>query len=76
MMTGRGEDMACAVGPEGGFTEEEVALAQQAGWRVVGLGNRILRVETAALAMAVAGGAASARPVRHDRQPDAAPLTR
>jgi 16S rRNA (uracil1498-N3)-methyltransferase len=42
------------VGPEGGFTDEEVALAREAGWRVVSLGNRILRVETAALAMAVA----------------------
>jgi 16S rRNA (uracil1498-N3)-methyltransferase len=52
----QGEDAACAVGPEGGFTDEEVALARKAGWRVVGLGNRILRVETAALAMAVVCG--------------------
>jgi 16S rRNA (uracil1498-N3)-methyltransferase len=59
MITGRGEDMVYAVGPEGGFTEDEVMLARQAGWRVVSLGNRILRVETAALAMA--SGAASAR---------------
>jgi 16S rRNA (uracil1498-N3)-methyltransferase len=52
----RGGDVVCAVGPEGGFTDEEVALAREAGWRVVGLGTRILRVETAALAMAVACG--------------------
>lgn len=56
----RGEDVACAVGPEGGFTDEEVALAREAGWRIVGLGNRILRIETAALAMvcALASGVA------------------
>jgi 16S rRNA (uracil1498-N3)-methyltransferase len=45
------EDVALAVGPEGGFTDEEVRLAQEAGWQVVGLGPRILRVETAALAV-------------------------
>lgn len=38
-----------AVGPEGGFSEEEIKLAQEFGWRVVDLGPRILRVETAAL---------------------------
>ncbi len=38
-----------AVGPEGGFAAEEVALAVAAGWHVVDLGPRILRVETAAL---------------------------
>jgi len=52
-MTGHGQDdVACAIGPEGGWTEEEVALAREAGWRVVSLGRRILRVETAALALA------------------------
>jgi 16S rRNA (uracil1498-N3)-methyltransferase len=40
------------VGPEGGFTDEEVALAQEAGWQIVHLGRRILRVETAALVLA------------------------
>jgi 16S rRNA (uracil1498-N3)-methyltransferase len=45
-------DTVVAVGPEGGFTEEEVAAAQAAGWQGVGLGPRILRVETAALALA------------------------
>ena len=42
-----------AVGPEGGFTAEEVALAAAAGWQPIHLGSRILRTETAALAMAV-----------------------
>jgi len=46
-------DVLVAVGPEGGFTEEEVALAQAHGWQIVSLGPRILRVETAALALAV-----------------------
>jgi 16S rRNA (uracil1498-N3)-methyltransferase len=41
-----------AVGPEGGFTAEEVELAVAAGWRCVDLGPRILRVETAALVAA------------------------
>ncbi len=36
-----------AVGPEGGFTNEEVDLAAKAGWHVVDLGPRILRIETA-----------------------------
>jgi 16S rRNA (uracil1498-N3)-methyltransferase len=45
-------DVVAAVGPEGGFTDEEVAAAVAAGWRVVGLGQRILRIETAALAVA------------------------
>jgi 16S rRNA (uracil1498-N3)-methyltransferase len=45
-------EVALAVGPEGGFTEEEIGTAQQAGWRVVGLGPRILRIETAALVLA------------------------
>jgi 16S rRNA (uracil1498-N3)-methyltransferase len=37
------------VGPEGGFTTEEVALARAAGIRIVGLGPRTLRAETAAI---------------------------
>jgi 16S rRNA (uracil1498-N3)-methyltransferase len=41
-----------AVGPEGGFTELEVGAATAAGWQPVSLGSRILRVETAAIAMA------------------------
>lgn len=43
-----------AIGPEGGFTDEEVALAQQHGWTMVTLGRSILRVETAAMAAAAA----------------------
>ncbi len=43
--------MVVAVGPEGGLTEREVARARERGWRLIGLGPRILRVETAALAL-------------------------
>jgi 16S rRNA (uracil1498-N3)-methyltransferase len=38
------------IGPEGGFTVEEVAAARAAGYRVGSLGLRILRAETAAIA--------------------------
>jgi 16S rRNA (uracil1498-N3)-methyltransferase len=39
------------VGPEGGFTEEEVALAKDKGFIPVKLGQRILRTETAAITL-------------------------
>jgi 16S rRNA (uracil1498-N3)-methyltransferase len=45
-------DVLAAIGPEGGFTERERAAALAAGWRPVSLGQRILRVETAAVALA------------------------
>jgi len=38
------------IGPEGGFTAQEVAAAQAAGFQLLGLGPRRLRVETAAVA--------------------------
>jgi 16S rRNA (uracil1498-N3)-methyltransferase len=59
----READVIIAVGPEGGFTEDEVTDALRSGWTAVGLGPRLLRVETAALALAAlcaaprAGGA-------------------
>lgn len=37
------------VGPEGGFSEEEIPLAEKNGYAPVGLGKRILRAETAAV---------------------------
>jgi len=39
------------VGPEGGFTEEEVRLAKDEGFVPIKLGQRILRTETAAIAL-------------------------
>ncbi len=41
-----------AVGPEGGFTDAEVEFAREHGWQHVGLGPRILRIETAAIVLA------------------------
>lgn len=43
-------DVVIAIGPEGGFTDEELAIAT--GWTTVSLGPRILRIETAAIAAA------------------------
>lgn len=43
-----------AIGPEGGFTPAEVDTAKAAGWRSVALGRSILRIETAAIALAAA----------------------
>jgi len=48
-----------AVGPEGGFTDDEIGLARSAGWQVVGLGKRILRVETAAIWLAALAAVAT-----------------
>jgi 16S rRNA (uracil1498-N3)-methyltransferase len=41
-----------AVGPEGGLSNAEASAAVDADWQQVSLGPRILRVETAALALA------------------------
>ena len=61
--------ISVAVGPEGGWTETELQLAEEAGVQPVGLGPRILRTVTAPLAIAswVAGywegmGTAAAEP--------------
>ncbi|MBN1866759.1 16S rRNA (uracil(1498)-N(3))-methyltransferase [Candidatus Sumerlaeota bacterium] len=47
------DDGACAlIGPEGGFTPEEIEAVRAAGFETRSLGPRILRAETAALAAA------------------------
>jgi 16S rRNA (uracil1498-N3)-methyltransferase len=43
------QPVCIAIGPEGGFTDSEIDLARSAGWQVMDLGERILRIETAAL---------------------------
>lgn len=45
----RGEDALVLIGPEGDFSEEEVRLAVEQGFRPVSLGRSRLRTETAAL---------------------------
>jgi 16S rRNA (uracil1498-N3)-methyltransferase len=39
------------VGPEGGFAPNEIDAARKSGFQTVGLGNRILRADTAALSL-------------------------
>jgi 16S rRNA (uracil1498-N3)-methyltransferase len=51
------EALAFAVGPEGGWTEEEVAEFGRADWHSVRLGSTILRAETAAIAALAAAAA-------------------
>lgn len=46
------EPVVVAIGPEGGFDDAEVAEAKAHGWSLVDLGPRILRIETAAIALA------------------------
>jgi 16S rRNA (uracil1498-N3)-methyltransferase len=45
--------LTALVGSEGGWTDEELAAARQAGWTIVTLGGRTLRAETAAIAITV-----------------------
>ncbi len=45
--TGRPPDIAIIIGSEGGFSPEEAAAAQACHCRLIGLGRRILRTETA-----------------------------
>jgi 16S rRNA (uracil1498-N3)-methyltransferase len=43
-------EIALAIGPEGGWTADEMKLFSESGWRHITLGPRILRAETAAIA--------------------------
>jgi len=51
---GAGLPIACAIGPEGGFTDGEMALAESIGYTRARLGPRVLRTETAGLATVTA----------------------
>jgi 16S rRNA (uracil1498-N3)-methyltransferase len=48
----RPKDVIVLVGPEGDFTAEEVGLALSQGFIAVSLGDTVLRVATAAIAVA------------------------
>ena len=48
------QSVSVMIGPEGGFEKEEIALAKEAGIISVTLGKRILRTETAPLAVSAA----------------------
>jgi 16S rRNA (uracil1498-N3)-methyltransferase len=45
------QSMTALVGSEGGWTDEEIQAARAADWRITTLGGRILRAETAAIAV-------------------------
>ena len=45
----QGRDVLVLIGPEGDFSEEEIALARESGYIEVKLGDRRLRTETAGL---------------------------
>ena len=45
----KGENVLILIGPEGDFSEEEVKLAKENGFKSISLGNSRLRTETAAL---------------------------
>lgn len=48
------QQISIAVGPEGGFSAAEIALAEQQGCVLIALGPRILRAETASAAVLAA----------------------
>ena len=52
--SGEAKRIAVFIGPEGGFDESEVDLARSADILLVSLGKRILRTETAGLAVLAA----------------------
>ena len=52
----KGKSITIAVGPEGGFSEEEIQRLIKLGFKTTSLGKRILRAETAAIyALSVIG---------------------
>ena len=46
------ESILLAIGPEGGWTDDEMSQAVAAGGRPIGLGSGVLRIETAAITLA------------------------
>ncbi|HYX28404.1 MAG TPA: 16S rRNA (uracil(1498)-N(3))-methyltransferase [Pyrinomonadaceae bacterium] len=44
------DHVSALTGPEGGWTDDEIDQARAARWRIVTLGSRIMRAETAAIA--------------------------
>lgn len=50
------DQLWCAIGPEGGFTDQEILLFKRGGFSIASLGTRVLRVETAVpAALAIVG---------------------
>lgn len=44
--------LTAVIGSEGGWADEEITLARASGWTITTMGGRILRAETAAIAIA------------------------
>lgn len=53
VLTASSQGLTALVGSEGGWIDEELETARQAGWTIITLGGRTLRAETAAIAVAV-----------------------
>jgi 16S rRNA (uracil1498-N3)-methyltransferase len=47
--TGQSKKIVAVVGPEGGWTDDEIALARESLWKIITLGGRTLRAETAGI---------------------------
>jgi 16S rRNA (uracil1498-N3)-methyltransferase len=45
----KGMTIGIIIGPEGGFSDKEIALAKEQNGEIISLGKRILRTETAAI---------------------------
>ena len=52
VLTASVSEAVLAVGPEGGWTDEELLWFRESGWKAASLGNTILRAETAAIVAA------------------------
>ena len=48
---GAPSNVVALVGSEGGWTDQEIAIASSSGWQLITLGGRVLRAETAAIAV-------------------------
>jgi 16S rRNA (uracil1498-N3)-methyltransferase len=51
-LVGLSSSLTALVGSEGGWTDQEITMARDNGWRIVTLGGRTLRAETAAITVA------------------------
>ncbi|MBZ5655678.1 MAG: 16S rRNA (uracil(1498)-N(3))-methyltransferase [Acidobacteriia bacterium] len=49
VLTHRSTEAVLAIGPEGGWTDDELQWFRESGWVAASLGDRILRAETAAI---------------------------
>jgi 16S rRNA (uracil1498-N3)-methyltransferase len=58
------QPVCIAIGPEGDFDDREIALALENGWQAISLGPIVLRVETAAIAVAAIFGIGRQPPSR------------